>query len=36
MNERIPKEQLITKRYERDLAERKSHLQTLQAPLAVF
>ena len=27
----IPKEQLITKRYERELAERKSHLQTLQA-----
>lgn len=31
MNERILKEQLITKRYERELAERKSHLQTLQA-----
>lgn len=31
MNERIPKEQLITKRYERELAERKSHLQALQA-----
>ena len=27
----IPKEQLITKRYERELSERKSHLQTLQA-----
>ena len=27
----IPKEQLITKRYERELAERRSHLQTLQA-----
>ena len=26
----IPKEQLITKRYERELSERKSHLQTLQ------
>ena len=31
MNERIPKEQIITRRYERELAERKSHLQTLQA-----
>ena len=31
MNERIPKEQIITKRYERELAELKSRLQTLQA-----